>query len=58
MKRVVVFGNTGGGKSTLAKQLAQASQLPLFSLDQIQYQSGDAKVPHAGYLKVYADILK
>jgi nicotinamide riboside kinase len=30
MKRVAVFGNASGGKSTLARQLAELTRLPLF----------------------------
>jgi len=29
VKRVAVFGNTGGGKSTLAKRLAELTSIPL-----------------------------
>ena len=32
MKRVAVFGNAGGGKSTLARTLAELTQLPLHPL--------------------------
>ncbi len=38
MRKVAVFGNAGGGKSTLARQLAQLTQLPLYPLDTIQYR--------------------
>jgi len=40
MKKEAVFGNTGGGKSTLAKRLSQITGLLLHVLDKIQYQSG------------------
>ena len=40
MKKVAVFGNTGGGKSTLSKRLSEITGLPLYALDKIQYQSG------------------
>ena len=40
MKRVAVFGNAGGGKSTLAKRLAKMTGLPLHPLDLIQYKPG------------------
>ena len=50
MKRVAIFGNTGGGKSTLAKYLAELTRLPLYSLDLIQYKAGGGQVPHDQYL--------
>jgi adenylate kinase family enzyme len=57
MKRVAVFGNTGGGKSTLARRLADLTGLPLFPLDLIQFRPGGDAVPHDEYLKVHAEIL-
>lgn len=57
MKRVAIFGNTGGGKSTLAKQLAEATGLPLYPLDKIKYQPGGEEVPHEKYLNTHADLL-
>ncbi|MGO9421910.1 hypothetical protein [Roseiarcus sp.] len=58
MKRVAVFGNAGGGKSTLARRLAEVTRLPLYPLDTIQYQAGGGRVPHDDYLKAHADILR
>ncbi len=40
MRKVAVFGNAGGGNSTLARQLAEVTQLPLYPLDTIQYKPG------------------
>jgi adenylate kinase family enzyme len=57
MKKVAVFGNAAGGKSTLARRLAQLTQLPLYPLDTIQYRAGGGKVPHEEYLKAHADLL-
>ncbi|MEG4576075.1 hypothetical protein QUA56_25910 [Microcoleus sp. N3A4] len=34
MKKVAVFGNAGGGKSTLSKRLSEITDLPLY-IDQI-----------------------
>jgi adenylate kinase family enzyme len=58
MKKVAVFGNTGGGKSTLARRVAELTQLPLYPLDAIQFKAGGIKVPHEDYLKAHADLLK
>jgi adenylate kinase family enzyme len=57
MKRVAVFGNAAGGKSTLAKRLANLTRLPLYPLDMIQFRAGGGKVPHKEYLRAHADIL-
>jgi adenylate kinase family enzyme len=58
MKRVAVFGNAGGGKSTLAKRLADLPRLPLYPLDMIQFRAGGGEVPHEEYLKAHADLLR
>ena len=58
MKRVAVFGNTGGGKSTLAKRLAGLTRLPLYPLDLIQYRIGGDQVPDEEYLKAHAELLR
>ena len=58
MKRVALFGNTGGGKSTLAKRLADLTRLPLYPLDLIQYRAGGGEVLHEEYLKAHADLLR
>ena len=57
MKRVAVFGNAAGGKSTLARRVADLTRLPLYPLDTIQYKRGGGKVPHEEYLKAHADLL-
>ncbi|MBP0017650.1 MAG: adenylate kinase [Cyanobacteria bacterium SBLK] len=57
MKKVAVFGNTGGGKSTLSKQLANAIALPLYVLDKIQYQAGGIKVTEEEYRRAHAEIV-
>lgn len=57
MKRVAVFGNAGGGKSTLARRLADLTGLPLYPLDLIQFKTGGGKIPHEDYLKAHADLI-
>ena len=58
MKKVAVFGNAGGGKSTLAKKLAELTHIPLYPLDMIQYRAGGGKVAHDEYLKAHAELLQ
>jgi adenylate kinase family enzyme len=58
MRKVAVFGNTGGGKSTLARRLAETTGLPLYPLDKIQFRAGGDQVPHAEYLKLHAELLQ
>jgi adenylate kinase family enzyme len=65
MQKVAVFGNAGGGKSTLARRLAEITGLPLYTLDIVQFRDGryragetdGGKIPHEEYLKLHADIL-
>lgn len=57
MKKVAVFGNTGGGKSTLSKRLSQITGLPLHVLDKIQYQPGGAEVSPEEYRQNHEQIL-
>jgi hypothetical protein len=58
MKRVAIFGNAGGGKSTLARQLAEITGLPLHVLDKMQYLPGGAPVPHDEFLQAHAALLE
>ena len=58
MQRVAVFGNAGGGKSTLARRLAELTRLPLFSIDMMRFKAGGDKVPDEEYLRQHADILR
>jgi adenylate kinase family enzyme len=57
VKRVAVFGNAGGGKSTLARRLADLTGLPLYAIDALQFRAGGGEVPHEEYLKIHADLL-
>jgi adenylate kinase family enzyme len=58
MKRVAVFGNAGAGKSTLAKNLAELTQLPLVPLDLIQYRPGGGQVSDDEFLEAHAALLR
>jgi adenylate kinase family enzyme len=57
MKRVAIFGNAGGGKSTLARELAAITGLPLHVIDKLQFRPGGQPVPHEEYLREHAALL-
>lgn len=56
MKKVAVFGNAGGGKSTLARQLSAITGLPLHVLDKIRFRA-DGEVPYEEYLLAHAQLI-
>jgi adenylate kinase family enzyme len=58
VKKVAVFGNAGGGKSTLAKGLAELTHLPLYPVDMIEDRAGGGEVAHDKYLKAHAQLLQ
>ena len=57
MKRVAIFGNAGGGKSTLARELAAISGLPLYVIDKMRFRPGGAEVPKEEYLQSHAALV-
>ena len=65
MRKVAVFGNTGGGKSALARRLAEITGLPLYVLDIIQFRGGrywpaeqnGGKLSEEEYVRLHRDIL-
>lgn len=58
MKKVAVFGNAGGEKSTLSKRLADMTGLPWVPLDSLKYQSGGGEVPHVEFKAAHDVLLK
>jgi adenylate kinase family enzyme len=61
VNRVAVFGNAGGGKSTLARQLAEITGLPLVSIDVIKYRDGiycpNSAIGDDEYRRLHADLI-
>jgi len=65
MRKVAVFGNAGGGKTALARRLAEITGLPLYILDIIQFREGrywpqernGGKMSEEEYLHLHRDIL-
>lgn len=58
MKRVAIFGNAGGGKSALARKLAERTGLPLHVLDMMQFRAGGIPVPQDEFMKAHAEVLR
>jgi adenylate kinase family enzyme len=58
MQKVAVFGNAGGGKSTLSQRLANLTGLPWVPLDSIKYQPGGVVVPHDEFKTAHAALLR
>jgi adenylate kinase family enzyme len=55
MPRIVVIGNAGGGKSTVARELATARGLPHVEIDRLLWQDGFA--PTDVYERQHAEIV-
>ena len=58
MKRVAIFGNAGGGKSTLAAKLAAGTGLPLHSVDKMKFLPGGAEIAHEEFLVQHDALLE
>jgi len=58
MRKVAIFGNAGGGKSTLARRLAARTGLPLHVVDMMQHKPrGEGAISHAEYLNAHTALL-
>jgi adenylate kinase family enzyme len=57
MKRVAIFGNAGGGKSTLGRELAAITGLPLHVIDKIRFRAGGNEIPAEEYVQIHATLL-
>jgi len=51
MKRVVILGRGGSGKSALAAKLSEITGLPVFELDKLFWQPGLEAMPRAEWVK-------
>ncbi len=60
MKRVAVFGNAGGGKSTIARHVARVTGLPLYVIDIVQFPDGGrgAKISKNEYATLHAELIR
>lgn len=56
--RIVIIGNAGGGKSTLAQVLQQATGLPLHRLDNLQWKPGWKPAPAEEFKRRHDAIIR
>lgn len=57
MSRIVVIGNAGGGKSTLARKLALARGFQHVEIDRLLWQDGWKLTPIDVYMRQHEDII-
>jgi adenylate kinase family enzyme len=57
MERVVIIGNSGGGKSVLARRLAALFALPLIEIDGLLWREGWQLVPNAKFRSEHSRVL-
>jgi adenylate kinase family enzyme len=58
MKRVVVLGRGGAGKSTLARQLGKITGLQVIELDKLFWQSGLIPTPRAEWTELQEQLVQ
>jgi adenylate kinase family enzyme len=58
MARIIILGNTAGGKSTLGRQLSRKRGLPYFEIDRLYWQSDWSVAPRDVYEQQHTDIIK
>jgi len=58
VKRVAIFGNAGGGKSTLARELSEITGLPLHVIDKMQYGPGGVEIPNEDFLRRHLELIE
>ncbi len=58
MKRIMIIGSCGAGKSTLARQLKDILKLPLYHLDQFYWQAGWVEKPKSEWEPIVQALAK
>ncbi len=57
MKKVIVIGSPGAGKSTFAKELARKTELPLYHLDQIWWRENWTHISREEFDRIHTELL-
>ena len=58
MTRVAIFGNAGGGKSTICALLSRSKNLPVYQLDKLQWNPGWILTPKEEFDSKHDQLLK
>ncbi len=58
MKRVIIIGCPGGGKSTFARVLAEKTGLPLYHLDMMYWNADKTTVPKDEFRRRLGEVLE
>lgn len=58
MKKVIIIGCCGSGKSTFARQLHACTGIPLFHLDQLNWNADKTTVEKEVFLKRVQDVIQ
>ena len=58
MKKIIVIGCPGGGKSTFSKKLHEITGTPLYHLDMMYWNPDRTKVPKEVFRRALSEVLK
>jgi adenylate kinase family enzyme len=58
MKRVIVLGRGGAGKSTLARRLGEITRLPVVEVDKVFWQQGLVAMPRDRWIAVQRTLIE
>ncbi|MFA5075965.1 MAG: topology modulation protein [Patescibacteria group bacterium] len=58
MKRILIIGSSGSGKSTIAKKIGEILSFPFVSLDQCYWQPGWKSPEKSGWRKKVLELIK
>lgn len=58
MRRVLVIGPGGAGKSTLARRLSAVTRLPLIHLDSLYWKPGWVPMPSEDWARVVSELIR
>ncbi|MBC8079739.1 MAG: DNA topology modulation protein [Gorillibacterium sp.] len=58
MKRVMIIGSPGSGKSFLAQKLQEQTELPVIHLDRLYWKPGWVKTEHEEWLPIVQELVK